>query len=213
MTLVEAEEAAEVAGPWPGSRAWEWPDDGADMYGEGPWEDEPDKVQWLDTLTGLHCLIIRSVEAGSLNGYVGLYHGHPAHGKSMDWRRPLVMGITPLSEAMTSDPECRSSCLGQDIAVHGGLNFAGPSVVPVTQDEEGRSLCIADDRTGAGEDLWWFGFSCSHSGDGTPVVLQMEGDGRKGWVKDWPYRDVFYAGRECGMLARQLSEIGKVSDG
>jgi hypothetical protein len=205
----------EVDGPWPGSRAWEWPLDGADKWGEGDWEDEPDKVHWLDGATGLHCLILRAVAVGSLNGYVGVYEGHPLHGKPVDWRRPIVEPVTPsinnIWERATSDPgPCRSSCLGQDIEVHGGLNYAGPSALPETPDDEGRELSIPGDVTGAGETLWWFGFDCGHGSDGCPLTLDMAADMGRDWCGgDGPYRDVVYVGRECGKLARQLAKIGK----
>lgn len=63
-----------------------WPD--------GPWKNEPDKIQWQDPETGLACLIVRNM---SLCGYVGVAEGHPLFGKSYD------------------EP---------DVRVHGGLTFA-----------------------------------------------------------------------------------------
>lgn len=48
-----------------------WPD--------GPWQHEPDKEQWLDTATGLPCLIKRN-GGGALCGYVGVSEGHPWFG-------------------------------------------------------------------------------------------------------------------------------------
>ena len=41
----------------------------------GPWDDEPDKVQWIDAATGLHCIALRA--ASHWCGYVGLPAGHP----------------------------------------------------------------------------------------------------------------------------------------
>lgn len=46
----------------------------------GPWDDEPDKVQWTDDATGLPCLIKRS-RHGALCGYVGLPPEHPWYGR------------------------------------------------------------------------------------------------------------------------------------
>lgn len=63
----------------------------------GPWDDEPDKVQWQDEATGLPCLIVRG-PVGSWCGYVGVPEGHPWHGKGYD--------------------QC------DDVDVHGGLTFA-----------------------------------------------------------------------------------------
>jgi hypothetical protein len=41
----------------------------------GPWDAEPDKVQWPDELTGLPCLALRSA-SGYWCGYVGVPAGH-----------------------------------------------------------------------------------------------------------------------------------------
>lgn len=49
-------------------------------WGDGPWQAEPDKLQWPDEETGLPCLIIRS-GLGHLCGYVGLPPGHPDFGR------------------------------------------------------------------------------------------------------------------------------------
>jgi hypothetical protein len=49
----------------------------------GPWDSEPDKVQWLDETTGLPCLIVRG-PVGSLCGYVGVSPSHPFFGKDYD---------------------------------------------------------------------------------------------------------------------------------
>lgn len=46
-------------------------------WGDGPWQHEPDKKQWLDEETQLPCLIHRNSELGALCGYVGVYEGHP----------------------------------------------------------------------------------------------------------------------------------------
>lgn len=43
----------------------------------GPWDGEPDRVQWTDEATGLPCLIVRG-PVGALCGYVGVTQGHPA---------------------------------------------------------------------------------------------------------------------------------------
>jgi hypothetical protein len=65
---------------------------------EGPWQHEPDKVQWVDEVSDLDCLILRN-RFGALCGYVGLPPGHPWHG--LDY------------EDIDADP-------------HGDLTFAGP---------------------------------------------------------------------------------------
>jgi hypothetical protein len=48
----------------------------------GPWDAEPDRLEWRMTeAPGYPCLIVRN-DFGSLCGYVGVPPGHPAHGKS-----------------------------------------------------------------------------------------------------------------------------------
>ena len=49
-------------------------------WGDGPWMNEPDKIQWLDEETNMPCLIVRN-PSGALCGYVGVTSEHPAYGK------------------------------------------------------------------------------------------------------------------------------------
>lgn len=49
----------------------------------GPWNEEPDKVQWQDESTGLPCLAVRG-PLGNWCGYVGVFEGHPWFGKEYD---------------------------------------------------------------------------------------------------------------------------------
>lgn len=67
-------------------------------WGDGPWQSEPDKKQWLDPATQLPCLIVRNL-SGVLCGYVGVAPGHPLYGLPYD--------------------DC------EDLDVHGGLTFSG----------------------------------------------------------------------------------------
>lgn len=50
----------------------------------GPWDDEPDKVQWPDEATGLPCIALRNDWSGHWCGYVGVAPGHPEYGQSHD---------------------------------------------------------------------------------------------------------------------------------
>jgi len=49
-------------------------------WADGPWQTEPDKVQYEDWETKLPCLIVRNA-FGALCGYVGVSEGHPAYKK------------------------------------------------------------------------------------------------------------------------------------
>ena len=59
-------------------RTWTTEDKAA--WGPGPWQDEPDKEQFPDAVTGLPCLVKRD-PFGSLCGYVGVSEDHPWFGK------------------------------------------------------------------------------------------------------------------------------------
>lgn len=66
------------------------------QWPSGPWDGEPDKVQWPDPITGLPCLAVRNHQ-GAWCGYVGVPPGHSLHGK-------------PYNKV--------------DVEVHGGLTFS-----------------------------------------------------------------------------------------
>jgi hypothetical protein len=74
----------------------EWTTINKSDWGDGPWQNEPDKVVWIDPVTNLDCMIHRG-PSGALCGYVGVGPDHPWHGKGCD---------------------------DVDVEVHGGLTFA-----------------------------------------------------------------------------------------
>lgn len=53
-------------------------------WGDGPWQQEPDRKEWKDAATGLSCLAHRNMRGGNWCGYVAVPPGHPAHGKNYD---------------------------------------------------------------------------------------------------------------------------------
>jgi hypothetical protein len=90
-------------------RTWQFPEVHPPIA--GPWADEPDKAQWIDSATGLDCLIVRSGSSGALCGYVGVPPEHPWHGLYFD---------------------------AVDVQVHGGLTFADRCE---EWAEDGRGVC------------------------------------------------------------------------
>lgn len=80
-------------------------------WGEGPWQDEPDKIQWTDEATGLVCLMVRQPTHGAWCGYVGVPEDHRY------FLKPYV------------DIEAE---------VHGGLTFDG---FCREGEEEGHGIC------------------------------------------------------------------------
>lgn len=116
-------------------------------WGEGPWQDEPDKVQWQDEETGYPCLIVRNPHMGFLCGYVGVPPGHPAHGLSYDGElseehKARMALVQEKMRKATRNPTGPKSILGaltgipdrvpvpgigealQEVEAHGGLTFA-----------------------------------------------------------------------------------------
>lgn len=78
-------------------------------WGDGPWQHEPDKVQWRDAATGLPCLIVRNL-MGALCGYVGVPPGHPAHGKPFGDLNLDVHGGLTFADHCQPGPENEAIC-------------------------------------------------------------------------------------------------------
>lgn len=74
------------------------------LWGRGPWDDEPDRVVWVDEETGLDCLVVRN-RLGSWCGYVGLPPGHPWYGVGYDDVPAQVHGGLTYSAPCDDDPE------------------------------------------------------------------------------------------------------------
>ena len=154
-------------------------------WGEGPWNDEPDKVQWVDEATGLDCLIVRGSH-GALCGYVGVPPEHPWHGHSH-------------SRGIDGGGYFADDCPCFLIAVHGGLTYSADDE-RILRD---RGICHVP-AAGRPKDVWWFGFDCTRYYDIAPgLSARMPGV--------WPprrwgasYRTVDYVRAECARLAEQL---------
>jgi hypothetical protein len=67
-------------------------------WGSGPWDDEPDRVEWR--AHGLPCLMVRVSSHGAWCGYVAVPPGHPVHGQGLD------------------------GDVHHDLNVHGGITYA-----------------------------------------------------------------------------------------
>ncbi len=53
-------------------------------WGSGEWDNEPDKLNWVDEYSGYECEIIRTPKMGHLCGYVVIPESHHLHGVSYD---------------------------------------------------------------------------------------------------------------------------------
>lgn len=162
---------------------------------EGPWKDEPDKVQWIDPETDLDCLIVRG-PFGALCGYVGVPPEHPWHGIAYN------ACLTKCGEDFCYEhsPEGQTN-------VHGGITYSDKCSEAETP---ARGICHVP-LPGRSADVWWFGFDCSHSFDLTvyDVVRAEQENHAYPWDlrPDAIYRDVEYVKAECVKLAGQLSAV------
>ena len=156
-------------------------------HGDGPWEDEADKIAWIDERTGTPCIILRQTN-GTLSGYAAVEPGHPLYGYNHD--------------AIPSELR---------VVSHGGLNYAEacnqtmPEAISVCHVEPlKRPHSDMPDRFADDGDLWWFGFDTNHAYDFVPNERIPQGqrihDGKV-------YRDQAYVYRECIKLAAQLHRI------
>jgi hypothetical protein len=69
----------------------EYRTDDKSTWERGPWDDEPDKVVWVDEATGLDCMAHRN-HSGNWCGYVGVPEGHRAYERGYDDVPAVVHG-------------------------------------------------------------------------------------------------------------------------
>lgn len=160
-------------------------------WGDGPWQDEPDKEQWPDEATGYACLIKRTPITGSLCGYVGVPQGHPWHS----------VGYGEIDDR---------------VEVHGGLTYSDLC----QEGPEGFTICHVP-APGEPEPLWWLGFDCAHAGDimpameaqlreiGTPLPRPSSFADELGFRES--YKTVAYVKAECAALAKQAADAALVT--
>lgn len=151
---------------------------------EGPWDDEPDRVAWVDETTGLPCLVRRG-GGGAWCGYVAVSPGHPWHG-------------TDYSECLTGahDDDIYCECSPHALTeVHGGLTYAAEC-----EGDPREGICHVPTEGGP-DDVWWLGFDCGHLGDLTPHQL-ASGYGDRG-----VYRTVGYVRAQTLALAAQVKAV------
>lgn len=112
----------------------------------GEWQDEPDKMQFVDEATGYPCLIVRNI-LGCLCGYVGITRDHFLHG--VDY----------------------SNAKFNNIEVHGGLTFSDKCNPHAC---ESKGICHVVEE-GEDDNVWWLGFDCAHFYDyrPSPIFVKM----------------------------------------
>lgn len=88
----------------------EWTNRDRSGWSSGEWDDEPDKLQWVDPDTDLDCLIVRGPH-GAFCGYVGVPAEHPAFGKGYEEVDAEVHGgLTFADRCQESAPEGHGIC-------------------------------------------------------------------------------------------------------
>lgn len=140
----------------------------------GPWMTEPDKASWTDEKTGYPCLIVRNHQ-GALCGYVGIEETHP------DFKKDYMD-------------------IDGAILVHGGLTFADRCQ---HSDDPSIGICHIPDP-GKSDNIWWFGFDCSHSFDYAPAYEKLVSKYVKYLTANAIYRNFVYVKAQVRKLARQL---------
>jgi thiol-disulfide isomerase/thioredoxin len=130
-------------------------------WGSGPWDNEPDKMQYWDSKYNFPVVIKRNA-MGSLCGYVGVSPGHPWYGQRYD----------------------KVDVHGEYVSVHGGLTHADGC----DHGEWAKSICHTVPE-GQPDDVFWLGFDCGHCDDISPkyVDLNRELRGFGAVYRDWTY--------------------------
>lgn len=225
-------------------------------YKPGPWDDEPDKLQFM-TMAGLPGLIIRG-PMGALCGYVGVQKEHPLYGVHYNKEMDILASLLEkrLNEPMGENPSFNvliSAVLGCEVekspeavfTVHGGLTFSSHCSKPTRErweqwrksmidrkDEavmypsgdiarawidrgdqvedyeayakwtELRAICHVPEPHES-DDVWYFGFDCSHCDDLIPMMLEYGFNSMRNSI----YRDVEYVRKEVESLAAQLVDV------
>ena len=170
--------------------------------GRGPWDDEADKVAWIDDETGLGCIMLRQAD-GTISGYVGVGPEHPLFGFRKD---AVPVDVSNAAHGgVTYARACEANRFGR---VTSGSSrkerytVCHTSWVRTVPDY--RTVQTTEDEFGH-EDLWWLGFDTSHPGDLVPKARHREQ--RKGDV----YRDQGFVYANCIALARRLRSLAVAS--
>lgn len=140
-------------------------------WGDGPWQHEPDRIEWRD---GDYTLLMLRNRHGAWCGYVGVHPGHPWHGD--DYSREH-------DDHYCEDDDCTAHLVA-DIEVHGGITFSEACMKP-RGDEDRRSLVCHTRAPGEPDDVWWVGFDCLHFMDIGPA---LEATIRAAYAKDGSVR-------------------------
>lgn len=175
--------------------------------GDGPWNDEADKVAWVDTETGFGCIMLRQ-ENGTLSGYVGVGLDHPLFGFTAD-AVPVDISNT-VHGGVTYGKECEVNRF--KVEEYGKPRTERYTVCHSTYTKVVRNYRTVQSTEDGFEhqDLWWLGFDTNHIGDFVPRGYNR--NSRKSDV----YRDQTFVYGHVTAFAKRLKEIaesGLAADG
>jgi hypothetical protein len=159
-------------------------------WASGPWDNEPDRVEWRDEATGLPCLLRRgNPHIGAWCGYVAMPPGHPWHGAEYD---------------------------DIDVRVHGGLTFSGPCdegdgtdrICHVPLPGESDNVWWLGFDCGHGMDLkpGMAAFEAEMEQTYGPQLIRAMST-----LRGEVYRDLDYARRQCELIAQQAVHATRVN--
>lgn len=157
----------------------------------GPWNDEADKVGWIDEESGMRCIMLRQTN-GTLSGYVGVDPDHPFFGYEKD-ALPVALA-TSVHRGIDYSKACEENRKPR---------FERYTVCHVVRQRAATPMNSAQGTQDQfpEEDVWWLGFDTDHQYDLVPMQRQ---DRKLGEV----YRDQAYVYAECISFARKLRAVG-----
>jgi hypothetical protein len=158
------------------TREWRFVD--KSDWGPGPWQDEPDKVQWVDKATGLPCMARRSETSGAVCGYVGVDASHPLSGVSY-------------MEA-------------PDFEVHGGLTYSDFC----HEDDPEHMICHIPDPGEPERLWWFGFDTAHSWDYPPAMAARERALGLSAVWGSATYRGLTYVKAECARLAAQLARAG-----
>ncbi|WP_145916896.1 hypothetical protein [Erythrobacter sp. QSSC1-22B] len=170
---------------------------------DGPWDQEADKVAWLDEETGLGCIMLRQPN-GTISGYVGIGPEHPLFGFEADAVPVDVSNV--VHGGVTYGKACEVNRFARE--AYGKPRQERYTVCHVTRVrlvQEYRTVQTTKDEFDH-EDLWWLGFDTDHPGDLIPAGHRNVR--RRGDV----YRDQSYVYGQCVELARRLKSLANAAE-
>jgi hypothetical protein len=166
-------------------------------WGDGPWQTEPDELEWTDERTGLKCHIKRHPHMGMLCGYVSVPPGHVlygwGYGDHIKVRPEFLQGtineVSIISVFASGLSENGTMRIDIALKAHGGISWSGE---PPWDSNDG---------------LWWFGFDCGHAFDLCPGMAARERALGLSPDRHDTYRDIEYVKQNCADLAFQLKQL------